>query len=111
METRWSDAAGPAPPADPLPTDPQWAGGTLYIDERERAVHRGPRRAVVGGRGHRRATGWYSFPLAWSVRGWLDRLVGGVGLRRGRRDPTGCTSATRWTSGAWKSRTVRTDHG
>ncbi len=31
--------------------------------------------------------GWYSFPLAWSVRGWLDRAVGGVGLRRGRRDP------------------------
>jgi hypothetical protein len=31
--------------------------------------------------------GWYSFPLAWEVRGWLDRLVGGVGLRRGRRDP------------------------
>jgi hypothetical protein len=31
--------------------------------------------------------GWYSFPLAWSVRGWADRLVGGVGLRRGRRDP------------------------
>ena len=30
--------------------------------------------------------GWYSFPLAWAVRGWLDRLVGGVGLRRGRRD-------------------------
>jgi len=24
---------------------------------------------------------------AWRVRGWLDRLVGGVGLRRGRRDP------------------------
>ena len=32
-------------------------------------------------------TGWYSFPLAWAVRGRLDRLVGGVGLRRGRRDP------------------------
>ena len=31
--------------------------------------------------------GWYSFPLAWSVRGWVDRIVGGVGLRRGRRDP------------------------
>jgi len=28
-----------------------------------------------------------AFPLAWSVRGWLDRLVGGVGLRRGRRHP------------------------
>jgi hypothetical protein len=32
-------------------------------------------------------TGWYSFPLAWEVRGRLDRLVGGVGLRRGRRSP------------------------
>ncbi|HEX2289757.1 MAG TPA: DUF2867 domain-containing protein, partial [Pseudonocardiaceae bacterium] len=31
--------------------------------------------------------GWYSFPLAWSVRGCIDQLVGGVGLRRGRRDP------------------------
>jgi len=31
--------------------------------------------------------GWYSFPLAWTVRGLLDRAVGGVGLRRGRRDP------------------------
>lgn len=31
--------------------------------------------------------GWYSFPLAWALRGWMDKLVGGVGLRRGRRDP------------------------
>jgi hypothetical protein len=31
--------------------------------------------------------GWYSFPLAWKVRGLLDRFAGGVGLRRGRRDP------------------------
>jgi hypothetical protein len=40
---------------------------------------------VIEGIGGER--GWYSFPLAWSVRGLLDRLVGGVGLRRGRRDP------------------------
>lgn len=31
--------------------------------------------------------GWYSWTLAWSLRGLLDRLLGGVGLRRGRRDP------------------------
>jgi hypothetical protein len=31
--------------------------------------------------------GWYSWRLAWAVRGLLDRLFGGVGLRRGRRDP------------------------
>ena len=30
--------------------------------------------------------GWYSYPLLWKVRGLLDRLLGGVGLRRGRRD-------------------------
>jgi hypothetical protein len=32
-------------------------------------------------------TGWYSFPAAWAARGLVDRLVGGVGVRRGRRDP------------------------
>jgi uncharacterized protein YbjT (DUF2867 family) len=32
-------------------------------------------------------TGWYSTNWFWRVRGWLDRIRGGVGLRRGRRDP------------------------
>ena len=32
-------------------------------------------------------TGWLYFDLAWRVRGAIDRLMGGVGLRRGRRDP------------------------
>ena len=31
--------------------------------------------------------GYYSFPAAWQVRGWIDRASGGVGLSRGRRDP------------------------
>jgi hypothetical protein len=31
--------------------------------------------------------GWYSLPVAWAARGLLDKMVGGVGLRRGRRDP------------------------
>jgi hypothetical protein len=31
--------------------------------------------------------GWYSLPGAWALRGLVDKLVGGVGLRRGRRDP------------------------
>jgi hypothetical protein len=33
------------------------------------------------------ARGWFYFTWAWQVRGFLDRLIGGVGLRRGRRDP------------------------
>ncbi|MEV6353796.1 DUF2867 domain-containing protein [Streptomyces hydrogenans] len=86
VTTRWSSAAHPGAPSDPLPTDPDWAGGSLYTDERERAVHADPAdlwRVVEGIGGEH---GWYSFPLAWAVRGRLDRLSGGVGLRRGRRD-------------------------
>ncbi|MFF3766968.1 SDR family oxidoreductase [Streptomyces sp. NPDC001922] len=86
VATRWSSASVPGAPSDPLPTDPDWAGGSLYSDRRERAVAAPPEalwRVVEGIGGE---NGWYSFPLAWAVRGWLDRLVGGVGLRRGRRD-------------------------
>jgi uncharacterized protein YbjT (DUF2867 family) len=87
VATRWSDASTPGAPSDPLPTDPTWAGGSLYADEREQVVAAEPEVlwTVIEGVGGER--GWYSFPLAWEVRGWLDRLVGGVGLRRGRRDP------------------------
>jgi uncharacterized protein YbjT (DUF2867 family) len=87
VATRWSSASVPGAPSDPLPTDPDWAGGSLYVDERVRTTEADPAalwRVVEGIGGER---GWYSFPLAWEVRGRLDRLVGGVGLRRGRRDP------------------------
>jgi uncharacterized protein YbjT (DUF2867 family) len=86
VATRWSGASVPGAPSDPLPTDPDWAGGSLYVDERTRPTTAPPDalwRVVEGVGGE---AGWYSFPLAWEVRGWLDRLVGGVGLRRGRRD-------------------------
>lgn len=86
VDTRWSSAAVPGAPSDPLPTDPDWAGGSLYTDRRECAVAASPEalwRVVEGIGGE---NGWYSFPLAWALRGWLDRLVGGVGIRRGRRD-------------------------
>jgi uncharacterized protein YbjT (DUF2867 family) len=87
VETRWSDASWPNVPSDPLPSDPSWAGGDTELDERDRHVDATPLEVwkVVEGIGGER--GWYSFPLAWAVRGFLDRLIGGVGLRRGRRDP------------------------
>jgi hypothetical protein len=87
VETRWSSAAWPGAPSDPLPTDPDWAGGSLYTDERSTPVDasRAQLWRVVEGIGG--DNGWYSFPLAWAARGLLDRVVGGVGLRRGRRDP------------------------
>ncbi|MFF4480287.1 SDR family oxidoreductase [Streptomyces sp. NPDC001520] len=86
VATRWSSAATPGASSDPLPTDPDWAGGSLYQDRRVRAVDASPEdvwRVVEGIGGE---NGWYSMPLAWALRGWIDTLVGGVGLRRGRRD-------------------------
>jgi uncharacterized protein YbjT (DUF2867 family) len=87
IATTWSDSSLPGAPSEPLPTDPGWAGGSLYTDERETVVRATPEALWhvidgVGG-GH----GYYSFPLAWAIRGWLDRIGGGVGLQRGRRDP------------------------
>ncbi|GAA1638737.1 SDR family oxidoreductase [Nonomuraea maheshkhaliensis] len=87
VATRWSSASTPDAPSDPLPTDPGWAGGSLYIDRRAIEVDARPESLwqvieSIGG-----DNGWYSSPLAWQLRGLLDRLAGGVGLRRGRRDP------------------------
>lgn len=87
VETSWRNAEVEGAPSDPLPSDPDWAGYTVYVDRRERRSD-APVEALwtviegVGGE-----NGWYSFPLAWAVRGWIDKLFGGVGLRRGRRDP------------------------
>ncbi len=70
-----------------VPGDPDWAGGTLFVDRRETEIDARPEqvfRAVcrIGG-----GNGWYAADWLWRVRGWMDRLVGGPGLRRGRRDP------------------------
>ncbi len=80
VETSWSMAG-------PIPGDPDWAGGTQFRDAREIVIDAPPHaafRAVcrVGG-GH----GWYAADWLWRIRGWLDVLAGGPGLRRGRRDP------------------------
>jgi uncharacterized protein YbjT (DUF2867 family) len=80
VETVWS-ASGV------VPGDPDWAGGTVFTDRRSVEVAASAAstfRAVcrIGG-----DHGWYAADRLWQARGWLDRLVGGPGLRRGRRDP------------------------
>lgn len=79
VESHWSDAGA-------MPGDPDWAGGTVFVDRRDVDVAAPPAavwRAIcrVGGE-----HGWYALPVLWRLRGTLDRLVGGPGLRRGRRD-------------------------
>ncbi|WP_371300442.1 SDR family oxidoreductase [Cellulomonas sp. Y8] len=87
VTTRWSSAGVPGAPSEPLPSDPDWAGGSLYEDARSVEVDASPAalwRVLESVGGER---GWYSWSLAWRVRGLMDRVVGGPGLRRGRRDP------------------------
>jgi uncharacterized protein YbjT (DUF2867 family) len=83
-ETRWSDALSSAGPSR------NWGGerfGSRLVDSRTITVNVPPEQAFapirrIGGR-----TGWYYGDWLWSLRGLLDLLVGGVGVRRGRRDP------------------------
>jgi uncharacterized protein YbjT (DUF2867 family) len=87
VTTSWSSAATAGAPSDPLPSDPEWAGGSLYVDERESVVDATPEQlwSVIEGIGGEH--GWYSWRLGWWARGVMDRIFGGPGLRRGRRDP------------------------
>lgn len=88
VETSWQSATVAGAPSDPLPSDPEWSGHTVFTDLRERESTASADAVwgvieAIGGE-----KGWHSFPLAWAARGWIDRLVGGVGMRRGRRHPS-----------------------
>jgi hypothetical protein len=88
VSTTWADAElRGRTPADPIPADPEWSGGTVYRDVQvvESAADASAVFAAVQGIGGER--GWLVGEWLWRVRGLLDRLVGGVGLRRGRRHP------------------------
>jgi len=81
VETRWSGSLAGAP--------------AYEVSDREgvfrevRNVHVGARPedvfAVFTALGGDR--GWLAWDWAWRIRGLIDRLAGGPGLRRGRRDP------------------------
>ncbi len=85
VETAWSDALASSQ-GDAAPV--QLATHEGIILERRQRLVQAPC-AVVYGAFTRLGgeTGWLCMDWAWWVRGFLDRLVGGVGLRRGRRDP------------------------
>jgi uncharacterized protein YbjT (DUF2867 family) len=85
IDTRWTDAGFTA--ADAIPGDPEWAGGSIFEDHQTVDVRAAPDTvyrafARIGGE-----HGYYVLNWAWSVRGLADKLLGGPGLRRGRRHP------------------------
>lgn len=83
--TRWSDALSSSGHLQ------SWGGvsfGTRLIDSRTITIDATAADAFqpiqrIGG-----FTGWYAWNWLWRVRGFLDMLAGGVGMRRGRRSPT-----------------------
>ena len=87
VESRWSDATQPTAPWQKAQSDPTWAGETIYRDHREKIVETSTANLwksveQIGG-----DHGWYGADFLWLARGVIDRLFGGVGLRRGRRNP------------------------
>lgn len=83
-ETQWSDALSASG------QQKTWGGvrfGSRLVDSRTAESSASPAAAFaaiqrIGGK-----TGWYYGNWLWRIRGFLDLLVGGVGVRRGRRDP------------------------
>ena len=80
IETRWSMAGE-------MPGDPEWSGGKSFEDSRTCQVAADPKTTFeaicrIGG-----GYGYWGADWLWWLRGLLDKVVGGPGLRRGRRHP------------------------
>ncbi len=81
IETVWTDAS----------SAPQYAAvdpSHLRLDQRQVVVEASPESvfgvvSAIGG-----GNGWYYADWLWKLRGFIDKQLGGVGLRRGRRHPT-----------------------
>jgi hypothetical protein len=84
FQTHWSDALSAS-------SEGSRYGGRRYgsriVDSRVIAVSADPERVFEGIERIGGSTGWYYADWLWQIRGFMDRLVGGVGMQRGRRDP------------------------
>jgi len=86
VDTCWTDAGAILVPEWLQEGDASYAGGTLLTSAHRIVIKASPKEVwkaiiVIGGK-----QGWYSADFLWRIRGAMDRMVGGIGLRRGRRD-------------------------
>lgn len=103
--TRWSDALSSAG------TTKSWAGvrfGRRLIDSRVAWSPLPPARAFAPIRQIGGERGWYFADGLWKLRGLLDLIVGGVGLRRGRRDADSIRVGD--TIDCWRVEAFEPDH-
>ncbi|HAS87713.1 MAG TPA: DUF2867 domain-containing protein [Desulfovibrio sp.] len=88
VDTCWSDAGTLNTPEWAICGDAGYSGGAVFhsayriklggcADDLWKKI------ISIGG-----DEGWYCCNTLWSLRGWMDKLVGGVGLRRGRKHPS-----------------------
>jgi uncharacterized protein YbjT (DUF2867 family) len=84
--TRWADAlVSSQPNSAPAVTLTEREG--MMLEQRQITVDAAPAAVYRAFTSLGGETGWLYFDWAWEIRGLMDRMVGGVGLRRGRRDP------------------------
>lgn len=85
LESTWSDALstsqGDVPPV--ILTTHEG----MIMEHRQRIVPAAAAEVYQSFSGLGGKRGWLYMNWAWEIRGFLDRMIGGVGLRRGRRDP------------------------
>ena len=108
VESRWSDASAIMPPWQKTQSDPAWAGEAEFHDEQINFTEVSLTSLwqsieEIGGE-----RGWYGADILWWFRGVLDRLIGGVGLRRGRRDPKFLRQGE--SLDFWRVETLRANH-
>src|SRR6266545_195637 len=106
VETSWSDAlvtvAGDVKPYKFVVEE------GMFIETRQRVLDLAPEdvfRSYTGIGGER---GWLYMDWAWGMRGWLDKAIGGVGLRRGRRHPDEVRAGE--SLDFWRVEEVEKDH-
>mgnify|MGYP003730770719 CR=1 FL=1 len=87
-QTRWSDARSSS---GRLTGYGGVRFGSRLVDRREIWVPLPPEQAFAPIQGIGGSRGWYCGNLLWRIRGLIDQILGGVGLRRGRRDPDAVT--------------------
>lgn len=87
VDTCWTDSGTAIPPEWTYCGDAKYAGGTILRCSYRVQIHATPEEVwkpviQIGGE-----TGYYFGNCLWKLRGWMDRIIGGIGFRGGRRNP------------------------